>query len=301
MNDHQVDQIILGHNPFFGVDHLSQERGNEKAKQFEGGNRIVEFLRDCSEIGVRGLMLSTHPLSAGIVGGLRREPALSDWRVYPLVPHINKYVRGANEKGLINLAMDTLMQASIGQKFRMVLQGGRGLLGKDLRQAISLMIDVELGLFNRVPLGAVFLHDVMTDLALGLGLDSVLELFRDHVNTHYGVPAGLVTKNLPLLRERLDRLGWPEPLIMASFNRKGFYMNPSAERCAESVQQPGCRFVAMNTLASGYLPPDSAYSFLSQFPTICSVVVGASRKDHAVETVRAIRRHMRWGNGVEIV
>ncbi len=292
MNHNQVDPIILGHNPFFGVDHLSQERGNEKAKQFEGGNRIVEFLRDCSEIGVRGLMMSTHPLAADVVGGLRREPALSEWRVYPLVPYINKYVRGANEKGLINLAMDTLMQASIGQKFRMLLQGGRGLLRKDLRHAISLMIDVELGSFHRVPLGAVFLHDVMTDLALGLGLDSVLELFRDHVNTHYGVPAGLVTKNLPLLRERLDRLGWPEPLIMASFDRTGFYMNPSAESCAEAVRRPGCCFVAMNTLASGYLQPDAAYSYLAQFPTIHSVVVGMSRKDHAAETVDAIRRHL---------
>jgi hypothetical protein len=176
----------------------------------------------------------------------------------------------------------------------MVLQGGRGLLGKDFRQAVSLLIDAELVPFRRLPLGAVFLHDTLTDLALGLGLDSVLELFREHVTRHYGVPAGLVTKNVALLRDRLDRLGWSEPLIMASFNRVGFYMNPSAERCAEAVRRPGCRFVAMNTLAGGHLRPDAAYSYLAQFPTICSVAVGVSRRDHAAETVDAIRRHMRW-------
>jgi hypothetical protein len=293
MSAPEIERIILGHNPFFGVDHLSQERGNEKAKQFEDPGLIVDVLKECNGLGVRGLMMSTHPHAASVAAGMQREPSLSEWRLYPLIPYVNKYVRGANEKGLVNLAIDVLSQASIGQKLRMVLQGGRGLLGKDFRQAVSLLLDVELVPFRRVPLGAVFLHDALTDLALGLGLDSVLELFRDHVTRHYGVPAGLATKNLPLLRERLERLGWSEPLVMASFNRAGFYMNPSADLCAEAVRCPGVCFVAMNTLAGGYLKPDAAYSFLAQFPTVCSIVVGISRKDHAVETIEAIRHHMR--------
>lgn len=293
MSAPEIERIILGHNPFFGVDHLSQERGAEKAKEFENTSRIINVLLDCSELGVRGLMMSTHPRASTVAAKVQSEPGLSGWRVYPLVPYINKYIRGANEKGLVNLAMELLSQASLGQKFRMVLQGGRGLLGKDFRQAVSLLLDVELVPFRRVPLGAVFLHDALTDLALGLGLDSVLELFRDHVTRHYGVPAGLATKNLPLLRERLERLGWSEPLVMASFNRAGFYMNPSAELCAEAVRRPGVCFVAMNTLAGGYLKPHAAYSFLAQFPSVCSIVVGVSRKDHAVETIEAIRRHMR--------
>jgi len=296
MSAPDLERIILGHNPFFGVDHLSQERGNEKAREFEDTSRIIDVLRDCDELGVRGLMMSTHPRAGEVAAGMQREPGLSAWRVYPLVPYITKYIRGANERGLVNLAMELLSQASLGQKFRMVLQGGRGLLGKDFRQAVSLLIDVELVPFRRLPLGAVFLHDTLTDLALGLGLDSVLELFREHVARHYGVPAGLATKNLPLLRERLDRLGWPEPLIMASFNRAGFYMNPSAEGCAEAVRRPGMRFVAMNTLAGGYLEPDAAYRFLAQFPTVCSIVVGVSRKDHAAQTIEAIRRHFEQRN-----
>jgi hypothetical protein len=294
MSARDLERIILGHNPFFGVDHLSQERGNEKAREFEDTSRIIGVLRDCNELGVRGLMMSTHPRAGEVAAGIQRETGLSEWRVYPLVPYITKYIRGANERGLVNLAVELLSQASLGQKFRMVLQGGRGLLGKDFRQAVSLLIDVELVPLRHLPLGAVFLHDTLTDLALGLGLDSMLELFREHVTRHYGVSAGLATKNLPLLRERLDRLGWPEPLIMASFNRAGFYMNPSAEGCAEAVRRPGVWFVAMNTLAGGHLRPDTAYSYLAQFPTICSVAVGVSRRDHAVETIEAIRRHMRW-------
>jgi hypothetical protein len=55
-----LDPIILGHNPFFGVDHRSQERGNEKASRFEDTQRIVEMFHFCHEQGLRGVMKSTH-------------------------------------------------------------------------------------------------------------------------------------------------------------------------------------------------------------------------------------------------
>ena len=290
-------RIILGHNPFFGVDHLSQDRGDEKAKRFEDDGRIVDFLREYDGLGIDALMLSTHPRAAAVADALRADARLARWRLYPLVPYINKYVRGANEKGLVNLALDVLAQASLGQKLRMMVQGGRGLLAGDVRQALSLLLDVELVPFGWLPLGAVFLHDALTDLALGLGLEEALELFRDHVERHYGVPAGLVTKNLPRLRERLEGRGWPEPLLMASFNGKGFAMNPSPAECAEAVRRPGCRFVAINTLASGALPPAAAYRYLAGFPNVRAVVVGVSRREHAVETVDAIRRHLERGDG----
>ena len=31
----KIEKIILGHNPLFGVDHLSQENGNQKELRFE--------------------------------------------------------------------------------------------------------------------------------------------------------------------------------------------------------------------------------------------------------------------------
>ena len=290
-----VDRVILGHNGFFGVDHLSQERGNEKAKQFEETGRIVRFLQECGELGARGLMLSTHPKAPAVAEAMRGERALADWRLYPLVPYINKYVRGANEKGLVNLALDILGQASLGQKVRMVVQGGRGVLGRDVRQAIGLFLDVELVPFRKSALGAVFLHDALTDLALGLGLDDVFLRYREHVERHYGVPAGLTTKNVPLLRRTLDRLGWQDALVMASFNAAGFSMNPSATACAEAVARPGLRFVAMNTLASGQLRPEAAYAWMAKYP-VQSVVVGVSRRAHAEETFAAVSRHL--GGGV---
>ena len=293
MNEAMIEPIILGHNPFFGVDHLSQERGNEKAKHFEDVERIMELLRHCHTLGVRGMMLSTHPMATGVCQAMANEPkTFSSWRIYPLIPYINKYVRGANVKGLVNLVTDILSQASLGQKLSLMMKGGRGIVGKDIKSALKLLLDIELLPFKNVHLGGVFLHDTLTDLSLSLEAYPMLELFKDHISDVHGVTTGFTTKNLPLLQRRFESLGWKEPLVMSSFNAEGFYMNPSREECEKALTQSDVRFVAMNTLASGQLSPEVAYRYLGRFPAIRSVVVGVSQQRHADQTVGAIRRYL---------
>jgi hypothetical protein len=295
MNQTNIDSIILGHNPFFGIDHLSQETGNAKSLKFGDVNRIIDMLFYCHELGVRGMMMSTHPRATAVCNAVAKEHMLaSKWRLYPLVPYIQKYIRGANEIGLMNMLMDTLAQADTRQKLQLLIRGSQGILSKDIQRGLNLLVDIELLPFKGHNLGAVFLHDALTDLALGLGVESVLKIFRDYISTKYNVPAGFITKNLPLLRARLAALGWANPLIMASFNAVGFQVTPSLEACVRSVREPNMTFVAMSTLAAGYLTPDEAYRFLARFPTIASVVVGMSRRRHAAETIEAIRQHMRF-------
>jgi len=290
-----IDPIIAGHNSFFGVDHLSQTRGAEKAEKFANVENIVGVLRLCDDIGVSAVMMSTHPRAAEVSRVLAAQSELvSRIRIYPLVPYIQKYVRGSNEKGLANLIFDTLGQAPLGQRLALMLKGGKGVMRNDLEQMLRLLLDVELLPFKNLKLGAVFLHDALTDLALGLGLEHILTIYRRHVEETYGVQAGLTTKNLPLLRDRLEAMGWTNPLVMASLNAAGFYVNPSLEQCAETVRRPGLDFVAMSTLASGHLHPDEAYRYLGQFPEIRSVVVGMSRREHLEETVQTLRQHLPW-------
>ena len=290
-----IDPIILGHNPFFGVDHLSQARGNEKDQRFSNVERILEIMDCCHDLGVSGMMMSTHPRSAEVAKALRGDlRRMEQWRVYPLVPYVQKYVRGSNEKGLVNLLMDTMGQAPLGKRLALALRGGSGLVRKDLQQMFKVLIDVELLPFKGLRLGGIFLHDALTDLAVGLGFDTLLDLFRDHVRDEYDVPAVLTTKNLPTLRETLDGRGWAQPWIMASFNAKGFYVNPDLTQCAKAVQEPGFSLIAMSTLASGSLHPTEAYEYLSKFRATRSVVVGMSTPEHARQTINAIREHLPW-------
>ncbi len=296
MNYRIKDHIILGHNPLFGVDHLSQEQGNVKEANFEDQRLIAEVLKFSHSLGVHGMMMSTHPRARVVSDLIGQDKELaSEWRIYPLVPYIQKYIRESNEKGMLNMILEILSQASMAQKFSLLLQGTKGFLTKDIQHALTLLIDIELLPFRGRQLGAIFLHDALTDLTLGLHIEPLLETFRDHVEKTYKVPAGFITKNVPLLRERTEKLGWSNLLAMASFNKMGFYVNPSLEAVAESIRKPGMEFVAMTTLSSGALSPHTAYEFLSSFPGIQSIVVGMSKKNHIEETVTAIKKHLKLG------
>lgn len=39
-----IDQILLGHNQFFGVNHLAANAGNERAAYFSDMDRIMEMI-----------------------------------------------------------------------------------------------------------------------------------------------------------------------------------------------------------------------------------------------------------------
>lgn len=289
----KLEKIIMGHNPLFGVDHLSQEQGNKKELKFEDKNLITDVLLYAKSLGVNAMMMSTHPRAATVVDIIKNNNELKDMTIYPLLPYIAKYVRQANEKGLLNLFMDVVGQTSLSQKFSIMLNSSRGILGKDLPSIVRLLVDIEFLPFKGLNIGAIFIHDALTDLGLGLGGEPMLEVFRDHVQKKYGVPAGFITKNVENFRSKVDARGWEDYLVMASLNKTGFYVNPSIEAAVKAVERPGMNFIAMSTLAGGALKPDDAYSFLGSVKGLKSVVVGMSRKEHILETVESINKHIK--------
>ncbi|MGI0083968.1 MAG: hypothetical protein ACREBQ_02695 [Nitrososphaerales archaeon] len=59
-----IDRILLGDNPFIGVDHLSQERSRERANQF-GPEKIARVIDSALTAGAQGLVCSAHPNMTG--------------------------------------------------------------------------------------------------------------------------------------------------------------------------------------------------------------------------------------------
>jgi hypothetical protein len=292
MDTIQLEKIILGHNPFFGVDHLSQKQGDIKALKFESTKLIEDVLLHAANLGVNAMMMSTHPRSEIIIKIIKNNPRLSDFKIYPLLPYIRKYVTKSNEKGLLNVLIDTLGQASLSQKFSIMMDGAKGVLGKDIDSIIRALIDVESLSFRGLNIGAFFVHDAITDLALGLGMESLLETFRNHVENKYGVPAGFITKNIDNFRKKVELRGWEDYLVMGSINKTGFFVNPSLETAINAIERPGMSFIAMSTLSGGAIKPKEAYEFLGNISSIKSIVVGMSNKEHVTETVSAINRYI---------
>ena len=46
------------------------------------------------------------------------------------------------------------------------------------------------------------------------------------LKTRYKVPAGFITKNVENFRNKVDKRGWKDYLVMASINKTGFFVNP---------------------------------------------------------------------------
>ncbi len=290
----QLDKILLGHNPLFGVDHLSQERGNAKEQKFGNRNALNDILRYAHSKGVKAMMMSTHPRAQVVLDIIENDPVLKDdFTIYPLLPYVVKYVRQSNEKGMFNVLKDLLSQAGTGKSLSMMMTGLSSLVGGNLYKTIKILIDIEMLPFKNHKLGAIFMHDVLVDLALGLGCDEAYDVFREHIEKKYSVPAGLITKNVPMLVDRLEGRGWNDYLIMAAFNKTGFYINPSLEETEKKLQNPGMNFIPMSTLAAGAIPPKEAFEYIGQFPEIKSVVVGMSKKSHIDQTVDLINAYIK--------
>lgn len=285
--------ITLGHNAFFGIDHLSAERGAVRASYFNDPARVVEIVEAAVAHGAEGMMMSTHDRARPICELIAMRASLRDnIRVYPLLPYAQKYVTRANEVGMINVVMEMFSGSSISGKLNLLWQGSKAVITNDVNAVLSALMRIELNMFRGLNTGAVFLHDNFTDLALALGLRDVFEFYLTEVPRICNGAGAFATKNLPTLIERFAEWGLPKPLVMTHFNKIGYHMNPDRDACERAAAAHNVSILAMGSLASGFLNPEEAYSYLAGVKSIDGVVVGVSRLAHLEETFAAIRRYM---------
>ncbi len=276
-------ELLLGDNPFFGIDNLSQERARKKIKKSNELENIVEIMDFVENLGVKGFVVSTHPQLKHLIKNLKTESNLLEkFEFYPILPYAQSYVSKAAENGIVGGINEILSSGSISSKLNIAMQGSIGLIKKDVRKLLETFIDIELLPLREVKKNTIFLHDGLTDLALGLGMKDVIETFVNRIKDHYHVKPGLVTKNFPMLLRFLENCDIDIPTIMTSFNPIGYQMNPSKMECEKQISKT--EVIAMNTLAAGYITPLESFEYLSKLG-LSSVVVGMSTKEHAQETI----------------
>jgi len=280
----RFDSILLGDNPFYGVDHLSHERARQRA-QIQSINNIVDVITCSYEAGMNGMVVATRPKLREVISQIRTKSDIIDkLDFYPVMPYAQGYVLKLSESGLINTLMDILKSAGLKNDLRMITKGTLGFIKKDLYELFKIFIDVELLKLKDINIKTIFLHPVLTDLALALDMKKIFETFRDHLKDQYKIQAGLCTKNFSWLVSKLNEWDFELASIMTSFNKAGFLMNPSRTECENSLQFYDGKVVAMNIMAGGYLSLNDAYDYILSIPKIRNVVVGASLPEHAKKT-----------------
>lgn len=285
-----VDRLLLGDNPLIGVDHLSQERARERLARLNTG-RIVEVIDTAIAYGAKGFLFSTHPTIYDALRLMKKEGTHTGFGLYPLLPYAQTYVRIATEKGILGLAQEVLSKLTWKAKAK-AITAGLSLATADPSAILRAYVDAELDIiFKNAPesatLKCVFLHEVITDLSTSFHAAELIQSYVYHISDKYHVRPGFATRNFAKFVSYAKEIGLKldQIVILTPFNKVGFQMNPSREKCEESLKElRDANIIAMSILAAGYLNLEDAVQYIKQLHSIKSVVVGVSTMGHARET-----------------
>jgi hypothetical protein len=281
-----MDRVLFGDNQFFGVNHMSEEKARAQAMRFQDLNAIIDTLDAAYEEGIRTFMCTTHDRVAEICDYFRANAAkYPDYQFYPCMPYAHKYANAVTEHGMIEALRMFLPKEGA---FGAMLKGSVALAAKDFETMGKMLIDAEMKMFHGLKTPVVFVQNVVTDLLLGLGIDTAFRVFHDHIRERYGAEPGFITMNVPRLLDALDRVGIDNPIVCANINMIGFRMCGGIKVYEEVIATRRFRAVAMSVLASGAIAPREAISYVCAQPRIESIVFGASSRGNIRQTKQLI-------------
>jgi hypothetical protein len=242
-------------------------------------------------------MFSVSGTTLSILDVLRKNGDNDGLRLYAIVPYAYEYVRLAGALGGIpGLAKKLVREIVFSWNLRAVASGLNGVVRSDLASLFKTYLLYEVSRVRRsaggkAKLESVLLHQLITDLCLGLGLDWVFKFYTEFLLKR-GITPGFNTGNFALLVEKLREwdIGLEDVVIAAPFNKVGFQMVPSREECEKALAGlPEPIVLAISILAAGYLKPEEAVDYIAGLPNIKGVAVGVSKEGHANETFKLLR------------
>ncbi len=287
--------FLVGDNPFHGISHLSQERARAKDPKVTRPSYAADLVIEALRNGANGFMFSVSDTTLHI---LKRLSLVRNTEIYlcPIVPYAYEYVRYAVQGGIPALAWRFAKQVTASRNLKAVEHGIKGMVKGDLSNLMLSLVSYEISRMKSysgsvLRFDSIFLHEVITDMALALGLDW---LFRDYGKflSRMGLTPGFETRNFSFLVDRFR--GWDinlaEVQIAAPFNKVGFQMSPSKEACERALASiPGHNLIAFSVLAAGFLRPPQATEYLSGLPNLKGVSIGISTERHARESFKLFR------------
>lgn len=283
-----LDPLIFGDNQFFGVSHMSEERGMERMRRFQDNQAIIDVIDDAYDAGIRAFSFTTHDRVAQLCDHFRENrERYPDICFYPALPYAQKYAQLVNEKGLFGAVSDVVFsKQSTSQVLDTIARGSKLLFTQDPVEVMKLLVDAELKMFRDLNLKVVFLQNIVTDLILGYGIPDFFIAFVQYIEERYQAKAGFITLNMPRLVEFLTRSGIENPIVCSAINQAGFQMNPSREAYEKALASYSFQPMAMSIMAAGAIKPKEALEYVGELPGIQSVLFGASSKANIVETKR---------------
>lgn len=291
-----IDRIVFGDNQFFGINHMSQDRAQERAERFAKLDNIMAVYDHAMEAGIEAIMLNSNDRARVICDRFRADPAkYGHLRWYPSIPYPHKYANLVSEKGMVGTLNEILFAQGAKSAMGKMLRGGLAVATLDAVKLMKMLVDQEMEIFHGLDVRVVFLQNVIVDLMLGYDVADPFIAYCEHIRKRYGAYPGLITQNMPMLRAKLIEWGIEGVVICSSINKIGYWMCPSIQAYDDVFAiNDGEKYplMAMSTLASGAVPPVEAYEYINAH-NIQSVVFGASSPGNIRQTVSLIDRENR--------
>jgi hypothetical protein len=295
--DSQDKVLLVGDNPFQGISHLSQERSRIRGDSPTNPEFAARLIELSVKNGADGFMFSVSEKTLSILDVLRKNGENDGLRLYAIVPYAYEYVRLASANGGIpGLAKKLVREIVFSGNLRAAASGLNGVLSSDLASLVKTYLLYEVSRVRRsaggkAKLESVLLHQLLTDLCLGLGLDWVFKFYTGFL-LKIGIVPGFNTGNFAFLVEKFREwnISLEDVVVAAPFNKVGFQMVPSKEECEKALASiPKPNVLAISILAAGYLKPEEAVDYIACLPNIKGVAVGVSKERHANETFKLLR------------
>jgi hypothetical protein len=290
--------LLVGDNPFHNISHLSQERTRLRDKTVLVPESAADLILSAIDNGANGFMFSVSETTLAILRALREKERIDQLDLYAIVPYAYEYVRLSTQAGGIpGLTKKVVGRIVATGNLKGLATGFLGFLLTDPERLLKTYLIYEInkiraGAGRKSKLESVMLHEVITDLALALNLDSIFKAHIDYMS-RLGVTPGFNTCNFVYLIDKFREwnIELEQVVIASPFNKIGFQMTASQEDNEAALRSlPKPIVIAISVLAAGYLKPLEALEYISTLPNLRGLAIGVSNKSHAIDTFKLVKQ-----------
>jgi hypothetical protein len=289
--------LLVGDNPFHGISHLSQDRVRARGESITRAEHAAEVVKTALANGSEGFMFSVSDTTLSILRLLRGEYSGNQFILCPIIPYAYSYVRSAVQTGgTTGLAKQFIKNVLLSLNFSAAYYALKGIVRSDpiglLQSLVSFEISrVKSSVGKAGRIYCVYLHEILTDMAIALDLKGMVTSYIDTVSKYDGggskILAGFETRNFPMLVKKLKEWGIDLHTISitAPFNSVGFQMSPGKEACETTLKlNPELNVIAMSIMAAGFLSLKDAVRYIDSLEGLKGIVLGVSSVSHARES-----------------
>ena len=282
-------ELLLGHNQFLGISHISEERSREREKKFSDVKNIYTIVEKAVDLGYKGMIVETHPRMLKFLKYYKKNETFKiDF--YLQLPYIQGYIQKMNEQGLSGLILEIIRRGGIKTISSTISKILINYIKKDYIPLAISFLKFEIAPFLDINIKALLLHNVFTDLLLSLRISSALEEYSIFVKEEMEIKPGFITLNFELFKRNFEVWNFKPQLVMTPINPGGYDMNPTSIAVETALRYYKGEVIAMNVLGGGAFDLHSSYQYLKSFDNIQCIVVGASSIEHLTELSHTFKK-----------